>query len=217
MLLENRQINLLSIVIVGDFNPVIIQPFWLASKKLIKEEEATNAKVELIHNELVKFQIGDWLHIQVTRERLEAKTAQEPYFDALRDLLISIFTYLRETPLRAFGINHSRHYSVEEKQYYDLGDRIAPLSNWNDLFKKPEVLSVEILQKGETNRPGGEIRLKIQPSDSLKKRFCFMTNINDHTVVKDTVALIQLLKDNWNSSFALANKVELTLEKLIRG
>jgi hypothetical protein len=215
MLLENRQINLLSVVIVGDFNPVIVQPFWLASKKLIKEEEATNAKVELIHNEFVRFQIGDWLHIQVTRERLEVKTAQEPYFDAVRDLLVSIFSYLKETPLKAFGVNHTRHYSIEEKQYYDLGDNIAPLSNWSSLFKKPEVLSVEILQKGETNRPGGEIRLKIQPSDALKKRFSFMTHINDHSVVNDARVLTSLLKDNWQSTFELANNVEQTMEKLI--
>lgn len=215
MLSENRQINVLSVVVIGDFNPVIIQPYWLVSKKLIKEEEAESAKVELIHNELVQFHIKDWLYVQVTRERLEVRTAQEPYFDAVRDLVVSIFAYLKETPLRALGVNHTRHYSIGEKQYYELGDRIAPLSNWDKLFKKPEVLSVEILQKGESNRPGGEIRLKIQPSDSLKKSFSFMTNVNDHSVVSDAKVLVALLKENWQSTFKLADEIETTMEKLI--
>jgi hypothetical protein len=215
MLSENRQINMLSIVVIGDFNPVIIQPFWLLSKKLIKEEEAETAKVDLIHNELVQFHIKDWLYLQVTREKLEVKTTQEPYFDAVRDLVVSIFTYLKETPLRAFGINHSRHYTIDEKRYYDLGDKIAPLSNWNKLLKNPEVLSVEILQKGETNRPGGEIRIQIRPSDSIKKRFTFMTNVNDHSVVNEARLLVTLLKENWQNSFKIADDVETNMEKLI--
>lgn len=215
MLSENRQINALNIVVIGDFNPVIIQPFWLLSKKLIKEEEAETAKVDLIHNELVQFHIKDWLYLQVTREKLEAKTTQEPYFEAVRDLVVSIFSYLKETPIRAFGINHTRHYNIDEKQYYDLGDRIAPLSNWSNTFKKPEVFSVEILQKGETNRPGGEIRVQIRPSDSSKKRFTFMTNVNDHSVVNDAKVLVGLLKENWKNSFKIADEVEENIEKLI--
>jgi hypothetical protein len=215
MLFENRQINMVSIVVIGDFNPVIIQPFWLLSKKLIKEEEADTAKVDLIHNELVQFHIKDWLYLQVTREKLEVKTTQEPYFGALRDLVVSIFTFLKETPLRAVGINHTRHYSVEEKQYHELGNRIAPLSNWSNLFKKPEVLSVEILQKGETNRPGGEIRVQIRPSDSIKTRFTFMTNVNDHSVVSDAKVLVSLLKESWQNSFKIANNVEENMEKLM--
>jgi len=216
MLAENRQINILTIVVIGDFNPVIIQPFWLVSKKLIKEEEATNAQVQLIHNELVQFHIGDWLYVQVTRERFELQTAQEPYFDAVRDLVLSIFSYLKETPVRAFGINHTRHYTVDEKQYHDLGDKIVPLSNWNNLFKNPKVLNVEILQKGEPNRPNGEVRLRIQPSDRMKNTpFAFMTDINDHTIVTDARLLVILLKENWQSSFRLADNTEETVEKLI--
>ena len=52
------EIETFSIVFVGDFNPVILQPFWLANKGLIRESEATNAKVEVIHNEVVKFELA---------------------------------------------------------------------------------------------------------------------------------------------------------------
>jgi hypothetical protein len=98
---ESLQIKTMSIVLIGDFNPVIIQPFWLASRKLIREQEAQNAHVEIIHNELVKFEL-DWVSIEITKNRFEAKSSQEPYFDPMRDLCVGIFEFLRETPIKSF-------------------------------------------------------------------------------------------------------------------
>lgn len=51
MLDKYLKIETLSVVFIGDFNPVIIQPFWLSQKTLIRDDEAENAKVEVIHNE----------------------------------------------------------------------------------------------------------------------------------------------------------------------
>jgi len=49
MLNDYLQIHAISIVFLGDFNPKIIQPFWLVNKKLIREQEGTEAKIEVIH------------------------------------------------------------------------------------------------------------------------------------------------------------------------
>ena len=66
MLNDYLQIYNLSIVIAGEFNPIITQPFWLSSKKLIREQEAQNAKVEIMHPEVVKFSL-DWVKVEATR------------------------------------------------------------------------------------------------------------------------------------------------------
>jgi hypothetical protein len=95
----------LSIVFLGEFNPVILQPFWLLNKGLIREEEAKNAKVGVIHNEIVKYEL-DWVGIEISKQRCEFKTTKSPYFYPMRDLAISVFKILRETPLKALGINH---------------------------------------------------------------------------------------------------------------
>ncbi len=63
MFSDNLEAYTLSIVFVGDFNPAIIQPYWLANKKLIREQEAENAKVGILHNEITKFNI-DWATIE---------------------------------------------------------------------------------------------------------------------------------------------------------
>ena len=219
ILKENRQINELVLIFVGNFNPVIIQPFWLAFKGLIREEEGENAKVEVIHNELVKFDL-DWLKVQITKSRLELRTTQEPYFEPLKDLAIGIVKILNETPIDSFGINHIRHYILEsDKQYYEFGNRIAPLNNWSAVMKDARLLTLEILMNKTEN---GSVRLRIQPSDSLKNsKNSIMTNINDH-YTSDGVSskrnenLLKLLADNWQKSFALANEAETNIEKLIR-
>ena len=216
MLSENRQINTINLVVLGDFNPAIIQPFWLVSKKLIKEEEANSANLELIHNELVKYQIGDWLNVSVTRERFEVKTSQEPYFDALRDLVLSVFGILKETPIRALGVNHVRHYTLEKKPYYDLGNKIAPLKNWEPLLENPEVLGLEILQKGKPNMPGGQVRIKIQPSDTLKNPYSFMTVVNYHYSITDASLLPKLFDECWRKTFKLSDLTEERIDQIIK-
>lgn len=219
ILSENRQINELVLIFVGNFNPSIIQPFWLAHKGLIREEEGENAKVEVIHNELVKFDL-DWLKIQVTKARLELRTTQEPYFEPLKDLACGIIKILRETPLDSFGINHIRHYILEsEKQYYEFGNKLAPLSNWSSFMQDPRLVSLELVMNKKEN---GYIRLRIQPSDSLKNtKNAIMTNINDHyssevSGPKKSDQLLNLLMENWNRSFSFANEAESNIEKIIK-
>lgn len=217
MLSNNRQISTLVIVFIGDFNPVIIQPFWLLAKRLIKEEEANNATVEVIHNELVKFQI-DWFMIQITRDRFEIRTNQEPYFEPLRDLAISIFEILRETPIRALGLNHIRHYILEPKEYKELCNTLAPFNNWS-VFQQPELLTLEMLEKDEK---GNYVRVRVQPSDTVRQSFALMVNVNDHISVsedgtrKASGGVGQVLSGRWKTSFAIADTVESNVDKIIK-
>lgn len=217
MLSNNRQISTLVIVFIGDFNPVIIQPFWLVSKKLIKEEEANSATVEVIHNELVKYQI-DWFMVQITKDRFEIRTNQEPYFEPLRDLAIGIFEVLRETPIRAIGLNHIRHYISEQKEYKGLGNALAPFENWK-VFNQPELLSLEILDKDDR---GNYIRARVLPSDTIRQSFAFMINFNDHRqldmgIVRSTGANVgQALNERWLKSFEIADSIELNIDRIIK-
>lgn len=219
ILKENRQINELVLIFVGNFNPSIVQPSWMAHKGLIREEEGLNAKVNVIHNELAQFDL-DWLKVQVTRDRFELRTTQEPYFEPLKDIATGIFGILQETPLESFGINHLRHYTLEsEKQYYEFGNKLAPLKNWSPIMNDPRVLTLEILM----NKPdGGSIRVRIQPSDSIKNsKSAFMSNINDHFVsslpsTKRSQHLIKLLNENWRESFVLADKTEANIQEIIK-
>lgn len=218
ILSENRQINELILIFVGKFNPAIISPYWLVYHKLIREEEGKNAKVEVIHNELVKFEI-DWLKIQVSKDRFEFKSTQESYFEPLKDLAVSIFKILNQTPLESFGINHLRHYTLDTaKEYYEFGNKLAPLAPWKKTMKDPKVLSLELLDLKEN----GSRRVRIQPSDSLKNtQNAFMININDHFETdlpnpQKNDKLISFLIESWASSFAFADEIESHIEGVLK-
>jgi len=89
--------DLVSIVLVGNFNPAIFQPTWLASKGLIRESEATSASIEVIHPEIAQFRAG-WLHLAVTTTKFVASTSDPAHRAPLRDLVMGIFELLDQTP-----------------------------------------------------------------------------------------------------------------------
>lgn len=209
---DKLQVYTLSIALLGEFNPVIIQPYWLAYKKLIRENEGANAKVELIHEELVRFKIGEWALIEATRNRFEFRTSDERHFEPLVDLAISIFSILKETPIKAMGVNHVKHYDLSNAgAYYDFGNRLVPLNNW-DVFNNPKLLEVEILEQPRSDKFDGYYRAKFSPSDLIQP-FGILFSLNDHYTFKEsktnnrTDQMISTLKDCWETSKAKATEI----------
>jgi len=198
------QVEAKSIVFVGDFNPVIIQPFWLANKKLIREEEAINAKIDVIHNELVKYSL-DWADIEINKFRCEFRTSKSPYFEPLKDLAVNVFRILKETPIRQLGINHIYDFSlVNQKKMYDFGNRLCPLNMWNESLEKPRVLHVEVQEPKRRDGKNGVVRVRVTPSDK-KIDFGVTININDHydlgTDERGTnLEIVKILEENWSTS-----------------
>lgn len=215
------QVRTLSLVFLGDFNPVIIQPFWLAEKKLIKEQEAVGINVELIHNELAKYELS-WASLEITKKRFELRTSKEPYFDPLKDLLISIFSILNETPINALGINHIFHIGLPDKErYYEFGNKLAPLKIWDEILSNPRVLQLEVTEESRKDGLPGYLRVKINPSDQ-KIQYGVSININDHYSIQPGATgrkgeLLTTLKENWvlsnNKAFEI---VENLWDKIYR-
>ena len=205
------QIYNLSIVIIGDFNPVIIQPFWLAHKKLIREQEAQTAKVEIIHQEIVRYSL-DWVNIEITKDKFTLSSKQEPFFEPLKDLVTSIFSILTETPLRAIGLNHLKHFAIPDKtKHYQFGNILAPLSNFKDSFEEPRLLNLEIIEQPRKDAFKGTIRARIYPSD-MKLSFGVAIDINDHYDIsseKNNSAneMVKILTNQW--SFSLKKSEEI--------
>ena len=175
------QIETRGLVFIGDFNPSIFHPYWLASKDLIQEEEAKNAKIEIVMNELSRFQLGEWLNIEVSRNRCDFKTMKKPYFYPMFDLAINIYKILGETPIKAVGINNVYDLSLKDAEsYYKFGDVLAPLSNWDTALTSPKLLNIEIIESRESGSPFFK-RVRLSPSEpELKVNFGINFNINNH-------------------------------------
>lgn len=213
------QIETLTVVFIGDFNPIIFQPAWLALKGLIREDEATNAKVEVIHSEIVKFELDDWLSIEITKNRCQFKTSKVPYFEPLRDLITGIFKILRETPIYSFGINHIYDLSLlDAEKYYAFGSQLTPLEIWNDVIKNPRLQVLEIVENERIDGEMGSRRIRINPSDQ-KIPFGVSVNINNHfSLNKDKVRIevITQLEKYWKSSFIQGKEILTNLFNKIK-
>lgn len=208
-MLDLLQINVSTIAVLGDFNPIIFQPGWMAMKEIIGEGEAQGAEVAVIHRDLVRFNI-DWAEIEVTPERFHIKCSKEAFFEPTRDLVESIFNILQETPVRAFGINSTMHFRLKPEDFKSFGDFLAPLSHWSDVFNDPRLFQIEILETDRADKQDGLYRFRIQTSDLIRPNG-ISTNLNNHLNVKSNRALdmVRLLKENWQPSMDF-NKAIIT-------
>jgi hypothetical protein len=204
-----------SIVFLGEFNPVIMQPFWLLNKGLIREEEASNAKVSVIHNEIVKYEL-DWVGIEISKQRCEFTTTKSPYFDPMRDLATSVFKILRETPIKSFGINHIFDLKLPSpEKYYEFGNILCPLNNWEESLKDPRLLQLEILEKERKDGIKGHYRIRITPADP-RIIYGVTVNINDHFDIEHgqtgtNIEVVKKLSENWNNSITRAEETVLNI------
>ncbi|HEY5370173.1 MAG TPA: hypothetical protein VIJ75_14415 [Hanamia sp.] len=209
-MVKDREIYSLIVVIIGNFNPVIITPFWLSSKGFIRETEAETAKVVIVHPDITRFEI-DWLSVEVTRTRFELKTRRESHFSVLRDLVVSIFSTLKETPITAFGINHLSHFSLKDtKEYANFGYWLSPVQQFESVLNNPKVQSVQYSETRTENENEGVIRLGIYPSDLIKDDKSVVFNCNHHFEnfsIKDTKEIILILVEKWEYSFIKSNQL----------
>lgn len=70
--MQTPEIDAASVVMVGSFNPAIFQPLWLGAQKLIRSDEAENAKITTIQAELADFRT-EWFQMQVLQNRFQTQ------------------------------------------------------------------------------------------------------------------------------------------------
>lgn len=197
------------IVIIGDFNPTQLQPYWLSGKNLIRESEAANANIQIIHKDLVRYEV-DWFLLEAKRDRIEIKTQKEPYFEALKDLALSLCKLLRVTEVRALGLNHLKLFALPDKdRYYEFGNKIAPLSNWqNSIMKEPRLLSTEIIDLNRYDNFKGLSRIRIRHADADKNlAYGVVIDFNDHFTINGMQDAENILLSEWNNTASNATKI----------
>lgn len=169
-----------SVVLVGIFNPAIFHPAWLAANNLIREEEASEESVKLIHPELTQLDLG-WLKVLVERNRFQASTAQTAYYAPLRDLVLGAFTLLSHTPITALGINRDLHYGLDPERLDQIIGGLVVQSQWAEIIDSP-ALSTLIMRAPRTTPYPGYVQVHIQPSNRLREMGTtgLYVHINEH-------------------------------------
>jgi hypothetical protein len=204
----------ISVVWLGDFNPKIFQPAWFAAEGLIRKQEAEEANIEIIHPEVVSFAL-EWLRLQVTRERFFVSTTQEPYYEVVRDLVLGTFSLLRHTPVHKMGINTDMHFRMgSEDTWHAFGHRLAPKDLWQGILDSPGMRSLT-MEGGRLDGYKGYIRVKVEPS--VRVHPGVYVNVNDHYEVADPKLVIgsdeirTLFERSWGESLRRSAHIAYTL------
>lgn len=166
-----------SIVLLGQFNPSILHPAWLARYSLIRDEEATNAKNLVVTDQVTSFEV-DWLNLAVTTDRFNVYTDQPAYSVALRDLVLGTFSLLEHTHFWALGMNRHLHYRVEsEAQWHQYGHFLVPKEPWAGLIDDPGMRAVTIWGT-RADAPTARIQYGVEPSMRIRPGLYF--SLNEH-------------------------------------
>jgi len=194
--------HLLSIVLVGDFNPKIFQPEWFYKIGLIREDEASNPIDLISHAEIMSFNLG-WIKVEINRQKFTVYTEQSAYFDLARDFTIGTFKILKHTPIKMLGINNHIHVGIYDKQSWNsFADKVAPDSLLKKGLPKGELEQLTI--KEERSNPKGYTRLTVQPSLTHFPGAYF--DINNHFEIDQNSKelgckeIISILENNWKET-----------------
>jgi hypothetical protein len=171
-----------SIVALGNFNPAIFQPLWFSLHNLIRDDEASGAEVKVIHNEVTIFSTN-WFSLQVTDGRFSVETQDPTMYQPIRDLALGTFQILEHTPVRAFGFNRDQHFKiVSADDWHAFGDYFAPKKAWSEILEKPGLRTLTIQGKRE-GCSADMILLRVEPSPKVPQGI-FIT-VNEHYEVGD--------------------------------
>lgn len=215
------EIGGVAIVLRGNFNPSIFQPFWMSRQGLISDEAAAAATVSVIHAEISHFAIESEFILNVQADRFQISRATAPLV-AASDLCARIFgDILPHTPITQIGINRSVHFSVGSMQERDrIGKLIAPQDPWGEFSEgfdsdDPTITgglqTMTMINKKVSDRESGYIQARVEPSQAIGKgQTGIFMEINDHYQLKsstDALDAMIILHERFDESIVRADRI----------
>ena len=223
------------LIFVGEFNPAIVTPDWLAQKELINADDLAVCRDSLQahgRSRLMAFE-SNWFRAQIVANQLSIASL-DGATPRVADLAAGILTLLPETPVSAFGINFDAHVKVlSVSDYHKIGDYFAP--------KEPFLEAIPSIGSEKTSaglvhltialdtRPRDRMadaagvsmqkRITIEPSNVVSPGIFFL--YNHHVVVSslpktapsDAVATVEYMRVNWDSDMHEATEIFKSLLK----
>ena len=216
------EIDGVSIVVVGNFNPAIFTPGWFALYDLLPKSAVDSAELGVAHPEITQFR-ADWLTLQVSKDKFNAETLLAPHI-RVRDLVVRVFKeYLYHTPLRAFGINRNAHFRVQDFGARDrIGRKLAPVEPWGvwgqqlgDSGRQGGMISLTMRQVTVEGRPAGDqINVTVEPSNRIPDGAPgVFVGVNDHYTADEpdgqqsSGRLMEILEQSFDSSVARSEDI----------
>ena len=206
-----------SIVVLGDFNPAILQPLWFSVNGLVPEAEAKDADVDVIHKQFASFAMGG-IRVQVDGSRLGVTAEESPQGPILRDLVLGTLSVLEHTPLKAIGLNRDMVFLMEtDEAWHEVGDRLVPKGDWEQILACPGMRQV-VVEGQRPNCKADRLHVRVQPSANLGILIAvnqhYQLETNERVEVRDCHnEATRVLTDDWPPFIMYAREAA---QKLLR-
>jgi len=206
-----------SIVLVGNFNPKIFHPEWFIRKGIVGEwDYEKDEVVSLPDMSQIELPSGRTLTVLLNKFSLKSSLASDHM--ALKDLVTSTFSVLRETPVIQMGMNFTSAIKIQDKnKWKQFGSELAPKKYWEqsvDYIKELDDKKLEKLGLWELSmnlpRPDdieGYIRPKIAVLSVHERALSFSVNSHVEIARSSAATMVKILEENWEKSLFLAKNL----------
>lgn len=144
-----------SIVLVGEFQPLMMAPHWFVKHGMIPQEDIDeNLTIELVYKDITKFSIANVV-VEIRADMVILRSNQASFDYKIHDLAIGILSNLKAARVKAVGLNVYHDLVVgTEELWHSFGDMLAPKSMW--LAASPESPRVGMASmQMQLNKPEG--------------------------------------------------------------
>ena len=220
----NPELQQYSIVLIGDFNPLMFTPEWFLKNHVISPEDVEVARDESIKNSIIitaqlTFFKTSQLSFKVEMNRMEI-VSENGASSSVMDFVTKMFESIGGFVIKAYGFNYSAHYNVKDNATYQLiGDKLAPKCYWKTLLKeevsgldRKSGLTIIQMQKHKPDE-SGYYKVILQPSNFIKPGV--FLSCNDHTIVdknnNSADDVVTRIEKTYFDSIVFMEKVQIDL------
>ncbi|MGW3935926.1 hypothetical protein [Streptomyces phaeochromogenes] len=166
----------MAVVVLGEFDPLLVTPRWLRQVNLIGAEDYESFEPELISSKGSVVNFGS-IQLKVLPGTLEVNTESASDVEAARDLAAGILLSGGTPSISAMGINRTVHFSAPFEAWHAIGDALAPKEVWNGVLHLPGMRSVGLMGARDDGY-SGSVNVTVQPSAAVRPGV--FVSINDH-------------------------------------
>lgn len=210
-ILDERQV---SIVLVGSFNPRILQPSWFDARGLLDEEDVES--VNMIVSEAITAFRAPLFTVVCDHNRCQfTTTSKTPTPDIVKDLAVDTFKILAETPINRIGINALAHLPANQKSWDALTAQLGDPQAVFVLMDEQKLRTIELTGRRPNDDVDGSCQILMQPSGIFPGGV--YVQINDDLQVShpdegaDARQAMDILQAQWKASRDFA---EITIERV---
>lgn len=206
-----------SIVLVGNMNPKIFHPEWFIRKGIV--EEWDHSQDEFISlPDMSQMELPNDRKITALLNQFSIRSSRASEYFSLKDLVMSTFTLLSETPILQMGMNYTSAIKiVNQDKWRQFGSQLAPQNYWKNAAnfinsleedKQKELglweLTMNLPRPDELK---GYVRPKIAVQPACENTLIF--SINNHVEIDGSSAatMNKILGENWDMSLSLAKEI----------